>query len=98
MESGVLHTLIRRDGGTPLLLHGVFRGFDLAVAEIVAVLDRLGDFRGDHRFPGRVVILDSAQDVAGKNMQDGFIEIVELLDPAAFDEVAVQALQCAGHF
>jgi hypothetical protein len=31
-------------------------------------------------------------------MQDGFIEIVELFDPAAFDEVAVQAVQRAGHF
>jgi hypothetical protein len=58
----------------------------------------LGDFRGDHRFPRRIVVLDSPQDVARENVQDAFVEIVELLDAAALDQVAIQMLQIAGHF
>ena len=61
------------------------------------MFDHLGDFWGDHRFPGRVVVLDSFQHVARENMQNIFIVIVELLDPSALHQVAVEAVQVARH-
>src|SRR6202795_2632142 len=73
------------------------RQFGLAVAKEAAMLDHLGNLRGDHILPRGVLFFDSPQDVARENVQHAFIEIVELLNPAALDEVTVQAVQVPGH-
>jgi hypothetical protein len=53
MGSGGCANAVRlfRNDGRSLLVHGVIRSFSFAVAEEMAILDYLGNFRGDHRFP-----------------------------------------------
>jgi hypothetical protein len=69
----------------------------LTVAEEMAALNHLCNFRGHHALPGSVVVLDSFQDITRENMQQTLIEIVQLFDPAALHQVPIQTSQIGGH-
>ncbi len=61
------------------------------------MLDDLRDLRRHHLLPRGVLFLDSSQHIARKNVQHALIEIIELLDPAALDQIRVKILQAARH-
>src|ERR1700729_2400504 len=89
-SASVCGLLVRKVGGYSLRLPRRRRvgNFRFAVAEVLPLLDHARDFCGDHRFPRRVAILDPAQHVARKNVQEALVEIVELTNPVAVDQVA----------
>src|SRR6266852_3788995 len=63
------------------------------VAEERPALDQLGDFGGNHVFPGVVVHGYSAQHVAAEDRQEFRPEVVEVNEAAPAGEVVVQWLQ-----
>src|SRR5690349_21304198 len=73
------------------LMSGV-RHFRSAIAEETPMLDDLGDLRRHHLLPRGILFLDSPQHITRKNVQHALIVIIELLDSAALDQVAVEAL------
>ena len=44
------------------------------------------------------MVFDSSKDISRENVQHAFIDIVELLDPAAFHQMTLQIAQLNGHF
>src|ERR1035438_10595315 len=59
----------------------------------MAALDHVGYLRWHHILPRRVMFFDTAQNVTRENVQHGFIERHDLLDPAAVDQMAVETAQ-----
>lgn len=73
------------------------RGGITRVAKESASLDRCRDGFGYHAFPGRRVVLDALQDVAGKNIQNGGIESHDAVDEVVLQKVCVEVPQAVRH-
>jgi len=59
-----------------------------SIAEKLSVFHHLRNLCGHHFLPGGVVVLDSFQYIARENVQDAWIEVVELFDSVSFNQVS----------
>ena len=76
----------------------VIGNFGVAVAKQLASFDHFRYLGRHHVLPGGVVLFDSFQDVARENVQDAFVEVVELFDSALFHQVPEQIVLARGYF
>src|SRR5690606_24970456 len=64
-----------------------------SVAEELPALDRFDDGLRYHAFPGGVIGLEAAQDIAGEDVEDVRIEAHDAVDVVIFHQVRVQVAQ-----
>src|SRR5216684_1520422 len=73
------------------------KSIGFAEAKELALLDHFRNLLRDHVFPGGIVIFNSPEHVTRENVQDAFVEVLELLDSSAFNQMPVQAAYIGGH-